>query len=90
MAKTLEKEPEMIDKQPTVNGGGHVLYRCSKKPWVWKESIDFHNDTGYGRMVQERIVAMAKHAANYVEEDFSDLPEFAPTNRIEVEVRIIG
>lgn len=79
---------------------GHVYEYRSTYPesgeWVFVKTIDCHNDTGYGKQIGERVLAMAKSAVGVSNNilDFNrvnaaTMPPFNPANKVEVRVRII-
>lgn len=75
---------------------GHVFQHRSTYPedgeWAFVGTIDMHNDTGYGKHVGERILALAKQAVGREMERIAAglLPPFDPSNKVEVRVRILA
>lgn len=72
---------------------GHVFKYESTVPesgeWVYVETHDFHNQTGYSNNMAAWAMGMAKRAVSESRINPKNLPEFNIANKLEVRVRII-
>lgn len=82
-----KKEADVYDKS------GHIFKFETTVPesgeWVYVETHDFHNQTGYSRNIQSWVMGMARRAVGLERIHESQLPPFKATNKVEVIVRVV-